>query len=138
MRTFKIVLADDHPPMRQILKRILSESKEIEVVGEMADGMELLNFLSERAALPDMAILDVSMPKLQGIEATRRIKELFPAVKILILTVHKEREYVSQAFIAGAEGYLLKEEANTRLFTAIDTIRRGGIYKSPLLENSFN
>ena len=124
--------------MRQILKRILSESKEIEVVGKMGDGIELLDFLSHLPALPDLAILDVSMPKLQGIAVARRIKELFPTVKILILTVHKEKEYVFQAFVAGAEGYLLKEAANTELFAAIDTIRHGGIYTSPLLGSSFN
>jgi DNA-binding NarL/FixJ family response regulator len=80
-----------------------------------------------------MAIVDITMPNLGGIEATRRIKMTYPEVKVLILTIHKEQEYLDQAFSAGAEGYLLKEDANTELFSAIETIRQGGIYVSPLL-----
>jgi DNA-binding NarL/FixJ family response regulator len=80
-----------------------------------------------------MAILDITMPNLGGIEATRRIKMTYPEVKVLILTIHKDQEYQHQAFSAGAEGYLLKEDASTELFSAIETIRQGGIYVSSLL-----
>jgi DNA-binding NarL/FixJ family response regulator len=73
------------------------------------------------------------MPNLGGIEATRRIKMTYPEVKVLILTIQKDQEYLHQAFSAGAEGYLLKEDANTELFSAIETIRQGRIYVSPLL-----
>jgi DNA-binding NarL/FixJ family response regulator len=71
------------------------------------------------------------MPNLGGIEATRRIKTTYPSVKVLVLTVHKDNEYLKQAISAGAEGYLLKEEMGAELFTAIQTIQRGGVYMSP-------
>ncbi len=103
------------------------------MVGEAADGLELLNLLKMSKLTPHMAIVDITMPNLGGIEATRRIKMTYPDVKVLILTIHKDEEYLHQAFSAGAEGYLLKEDANTELFPAIETIRQGGIYVSPLL-----
>ncbi len=136
METFKIVLADDHATMRRILKEILSEDKEFEVIGEAEDGQELLRFLNDCPVLPDMAIVDISMPGLHGIEAARLIKKLYPSVKVLMLTMHREREYVFQALHAGVEGYLLKEEANTNLFTAIHSIRVGKTFKSALVNNS--
>jgi len=80
-----------------------------------------------------MVILDISMPNLRGIEATREIKMIYPDMKVLILTMHKNKEYLYHAISAGAEGYLLKEDADTELFSAIKTIRQGGIYISPLL-----
>jgi DNA-binding NarL/FixJ family response regulator len=119
-----------------MVKTILSEEEEMEVIGEVEDGLSLLKFLVDSSVLPDLAIIDVSMPKLQGIEAARRIKKLFPGIKVLLLTVHREREYVSQAFLAGAEGYLLKEEANVGLIAAIDSIRHGRVYKSTFVNNS--
>ena len=131
--SYQILLADDHEVLRKILKRILAERGDLEVIGEAADGLELLDLLETTESTPQMAIVDVNMPGLGGIEATRRIKMVYPDVKVLILTIHKEREYIEQAFSAGAEGYLLKEDANTELFLAIETIRRGEIYVSPLL-----
>lgn len=119
--------------LRQLLKRILAESGDLEVAGEAADGLELLNLLKRDTLTPDMAIVDITMPNLGGIETTRRIKMTYPEVKVLILTIHKDEEYLRQAFLAGAEGYLLKEDANTELFSAIETIRHGGTYVSPLL-----
>ena len=123
--------------MRQGLRRMLEGKSDLEVIGEAADGLELLNLLKMSKLTPHMAIVDITMPNLGGIEATRRIKMTYPEVKVLILTIHKEKEYLRQAISAGAEGYLLKEDANTELFPAIETIRRGGVYVSPLLsENS--
>ncbi|HYK91804.1 MAG TPA: response regulator transcription factor [Acidobacteriota bacterium] len=133
---FRIVLADDHPSVRQIVKAILAEDKEMEVIGEVEDGFALLRFLGDLPTPPDLAIVDISMPKLQGIEVARRIKLLYPSIKILLLTVHQEKEYLSQAFRAGVEGYLLKEEANTSLFTAIQSIRSGKTYQSPLVNDN--
>jgi len=130
---YRILLADDHDVLRQSLKNILTGSGDLEVVGEAADGLELLNLLKMSKLTPHMAILDITMPNLGGIETTRRIKMTYPEVKVLILTIHKDEEYLHQAFSAGAEGYLLKEDANTELFSAIETIRQGGIYVSPLL-----
>ncbi len=134
--TFKIVVADDHPAMRHMVKMILSEDEEMEVIGEAGDGLALLNLLSTSRVLPDLAIIDISMPVLQGFETARRIKLLYPDIKILLLTIHEEKEYVSQGFLAGAEGYLLKEEAETCLLTAIDCIRRGNTYRSLIANNS--
>ena len=131
--SYRILLADDHEVLRQILKRMLAERGDLEVVGEAADGLELLNLLKIGKLTPHMVIVDITMPNLGGIETTRRIKMTYPEVKVLILTIHKEQEYLDQAVSAGAEGYLLKEDANTELFSAIETIRRGEIYVSPLL-----
>jgi len=125
------VLADDHILVRQGLKRILGGMADLEVIGEAGDGLQLLKLLEKIA--PHMILLDISMPNLRGIEAIRAIKTLHPEAKILILTMHKDKEYLYQAISAGANGYLLKEDADTELTTAIDTIRRGKIYISPLL-----
>jgi DNA-binding NarL/FixJ family response regulator len=130
---YRILLADDHEVLRKSLKNILAGSSNLEVVGEAADGLELLNLLKMSTLTPHMAIVDITMPNLGGIETTRRIKMTHPEVKVLILTIHKDQEYLDQAFSAGAEGYLLKEDANTDLFPAIETIRQGGIYISPFL-----
>jgi DNA-binding NarL/FixJ family response regulator len=131
MHPYRIVLADDHIMLREGLKRIIKEVDDIEVVGEASDGLELLDLLKKLAV--HMVILDISMPNLRGIEATREIKMIRPDVKVLILTMHKNKEYLYHAISAGAEGYLLKEDADTELITAIERIQRGGNYISPLL-----
>jgi DNA-binding NarL/FixJ family response regulator len=131
MEPVRIVLADDHILVRQGLRRILEEMADLEVIGEAGDGLELLKLLQEIA--PQMILLDISMPNLRGIEAIHEIKAVHPEVKILILTMHKDREYLYQAVSAGANGYLLKEDAYAELSAAIETIRRGKIYISPLL-----
>jgi DNA-binding NarL/FixJ family response regulator len=125
-------LADDHKVLRQNLRSILIGSGDLEVVGEAADGLELLNLLKTCKLTPQMAIVDITMPNLGGIEATRRIKMTYPDVKVLILTVHKDEEYLRQAISAGAEGYLLKEDMGAELFSAIQTIQQGGLYLSPI------
>jgi DNA-binding NarL/FixJ family response regulator len=130
---YRIVLADDHKVLRRTIKMILAGRGGLEVVGEAADGLELLNLLKMSTLTPHMAIVDITMPNLGGIETTRRIKMTYPDVKVLILTIHTDKEYLDQAFSAGAEGYLVKEEASNELFSAIETIRQGGIYVSPLL-----
>lgn len=129
MNSYHIILADDHVLLRQGLKRILEKMPDLEIVGEAGNGLELLNLLNKLA--PQMIILDISMPNLRGIEAIHDIKIIHSQVKILMLTMHKEREYLYQAICAGAHGYLLKEDADKQLFMAIETIRRGKIYLSP-------
>jgi DNA-binding NarL/FixJ family response regulator len=129
--SYRIVLADDHVMFRQGIKNIVEGEKGLEVVGETGDGLKLLELLKE--ATPDMVILDISMPSLRGLEATREIKMISPEVKVLILTMHRDKEYVYYAISAGAEGYLLKEDADTELFAAIEKIRSGDYYISPLL-----
>jgi len=130
-RPLSILLADDHVMFRRGVRRIIQGMDAVEVVGEASDGFELLELLKKTA--PDLVILDISMPNLRGLEATREIKIINPKVKVLILTMHKDREYLYHAFTAGAEGYLLKEDADTELLAAIDTLRQGGTYISPLL-----
>ena len=131
MSPYRIVLADDHVMFRQGIKNILERAEDLKVVGEAGDGLELLELLKKTTQ--DMVILDISMPKLRGLEATREIKVISPRVKVLILTMHKNKEYVYYAISAGAEGYLLKEDADMELFAAIEKIRQGGHYISPLL-----
>ena len=131
MDTYRIVLADDHFLIRQGLRRILEGKGDLEVVGEAADGLELL-FLLDKLR-PHLVILDISMPNLQGIETARQIKMNYPGMKILILTMHAEREYLYQAISAGVEGYLLKEDAQKELLLAIEKIRGGKGFLSPIL-----
>jgi DNA-binding NarL/FixJ family response regulator len=116
---------------RQGIKRLLGDMKGIEVIAEAGDGLELLSLL--RKARPQMVILDISMPRLRGLEAAKEIKTGFPHVKILILSMHKNTEYFYNALSSGAEGYLLKEDADKELFTAIEKIRKGERYVSPIL-----
>jgi DNA-binding NarL/FixJ family response regulator len=131
MKPYRIVIADEHILFRQGMKRIIDEMPETQVVGEANDGQEAIELVKK--LLPDLAILDISMPKLSGIEACREIRHLFPNVKILMLTMHKDREYLYQAISAGAQGYLLKEDSDEELFAAIGTIRKGAIYVTKAL-----
>ena len=131
MSPYRIVLGDDHTMFRQGIKNILEEAEDLEVIGEAGDGLNLIELLT--IATPDLVILDISMPNPGGLEATREIKMIFPDVKVLILTMHNDREYVYYAISAGAEGYLLKEDAGTELFAAVEKIRQGDYYISPLL-----
>ena len=131
MNSYRIVLADDHVMFRKGIKNILEGAADLEVAGEAGDGLELLEIIKK--ATPDMVILDVAMPSLRGLEAAREIKIISPKVKVLILTMHRDKEYVYYAISAGAEGYLLKEDADTELFKAIEKIRSGDYYISPLL-----
>ena len=138
MQPYHVILVDDHAAFREGLRKVLGERKDFRIVGEAGDGLELLDLLNLSKLLPRMVILDISMPKLSGIESARRIKMTYPDIKILILTIHKEEEYLQQAISAGAEGYLLKEDAHNQLFSAIETIRGGGVYVSPLLSNKYS
>jgi RNA polymerase sigma factor (sigma-70 family) len=128
-KPYRVILADDHILVRRGLKRILEEDPGLEIAGEVGDGLELLSILNKIE--PDLILLDVSMPHLRGIEAIPEIRQVHPEVKVLVLTMYKEEEYLHQAISAGANGYLLKEDAEGELFTAIDNIRRGKIYISP-------
>ena len=131
MNPYRIILADDHVMFRKGIMSILEKNKDFVVVGEAGDGLELLELLKQVTA--DMVILDISMPHLRGIEATEEIKMISENMKVLILSMHKDKEYVRSAISAGAEGYLVKEDADTELFTAIEKIRQEGRYLSPLL-----
>jgi DNA-binding NarL/FixJ family response regulator len=129
--SFCILLADDHVMFRRGVRKIIEGIHGVQVVGEAGDGFQLLELLKDTS--PNMVIMDISMPNLRGLEATREIKIVNPDIKVLILTMHKDKEYIFHAFSAGAEGYLLKEDADNELLSAIDTMRKGGTYISPLL-----
>ena len=131
MSPYRIVLADDHVLVRQGIRKLIEESPDLQVVGEASDGSELLELL--RNVKADLAILDITMPNISGIEATQRVKAIYPGLKVLILTMHKGRELLEHAIAAGANGYLLKEDAPRELLNAIKTIQQGEVYMSPLI-----
>jgi DNA-binding NarL/FixJ family response regulator len=131
MSPCRIVLADDHVLVRQGIRKLIEESPDLQVVGEASDGSELLELL--RNVKADLAILDITMPNISGIEATQRVKAIYPGLKVLILTMHKGRELLEHAIAAGANGYLLKEDAPRELLNAIITIQQGEVYMSPLI-----
>jgi DNA-binding NarL/FixJ family response regulator len=135
-RPYRIILADDHIMFRHGVRRIIGEVSGYKVIQEVNDGIELLR--SMKKSTPDMVILDISMPNLRGIEAAREIKMIYPGTKVLILTMHKNREFLYHALNVGAEGYILKEDADTELLSAIETIRQGAVYISPLLSGEVN
>jgi DNA-binding NarL/FixJ family response regulator len=124
--SYRVMVADDHVLFRQGMKKLIETMPGIEVIGEASDGLELLNLLGKLS--PDMVLVDISMPNLRGIEAAREIKALYPHTKVLILTMHKSKQYLYHAISAGAHGYLLKEDSDIELLAAIETIRGGGIY----------
>ncbi len=132
MGTYRIVIADDHRLVRHGLRMMIESCPGLEVAGEVDDGLELLKLLRRLTA--DMVLLDVSMPRLRGIEAVSEIRSLHPGIRILIVTMHKRREYIHHAFAAGVDGYLLKEDSDLELISAIETVRRGRKYLSPILQ----
>jgi DNA-binding NarL/FixJ family response regulator len=136
MDAYQIVMADDHALFRKGLKGLLETAPDLRVVGEAGDGHELINFLKSNKIHPQLIILDISMPNLRGIEAIREIRLICPKVKILIVTMHKDKEYLYEALSAGVDGYFLKKDADVELFSAIDKIRKGKVYISPHLSES--
>jgi DNA-binding NarL/FixJ family response regulator len=128
-KRIRILLADDHRMVRQGFKLILESQEDMEVVGETGNGREAVE---KAAALrPDIVVMDVTMPELNGIEATRRIREVAPHAHVLALSVHRDRVYVREMVRAGAEGYLLKESADTELLAAVRAVADGNSYLSP-------
>lgn len=126
----RILIADDHGVVRGGLRLLLDRQPGLEVVDEAGDGVEALErTLAQR---PDVAILDVSMPRLTGIQATREIKAHAPEVSVLVLSMHDDERYVFEALKAGASGYVLKREADVDLVDAVNAVRRG----EPFLTNA--
>jgi two-component system response regulator NreC len=128
MTPYRIVLVDDHVIVRQAIKEIIEKNDKLAVVGEASDGLELFGLLGQ--LVPELVILDISLPKIRGLEAAKKVKELYPQVKILILTVHNERDYLERAMSIGVDGYMLKDEGEQELFAAIQAIRQGKTYIS--------
>lgn len=129
MDKIRILLADDHPLVRSGLMKLLEPFKEFVVVGEAEDGEEAVALAKKLA--PDLVIIDLSMPRLNGIEATKLIQKVSPASRVLVLTMHENEEYVYQIFKSGAGGYLLKNTGREELATAIRAVSKGGKFFSP-------
>ena len=127
--SIRVLVADDHRIVREGLVRILAETGECEVVGEAEDGVRAVALAEELR--PQVAVVDVSMPRLSGIEAVRRIKEKLPRTAVLVLTVHDEEEYVVQMIKAGASGYLVKDSAGEELLDAVRALAAGETYFGP-------
>jgi DNA-binding NarL/FixJ family response regulator len=127
------MLTDDDSVLRKELKLFIGENPEIRICGEERNGLELMVYLYRlsraRQALPDLVILDISMPYLGGIETARQIKMLYPSVKILLLSIHSNKEYFEYAAAGGADGYLSKSGMDKELLAAIKTIRAGAFYR---------
>ena len=131
MDAYTIILADDHAMLREGIRKIIERIDDVQISGEVNDGLELLELL--KTSSPNLVILDISMPNLRGLEAIREIKKTYSKVKILVLTMHKKKEFLRQALRDGADGFLLKEDAGSELIRAVQTVRNGGKYLSPLL-----
>ena len=121
--TIRVLLVDDHAMLRDGLRALLESHKDIEVVGEADNGLTAIDLVRE--LLPDIVVMDVAMPIMNGVEATRRIKKLHPACQVLVLTQYDHREYVLPLLEAGTDGYILKKSAGEQLVTAIRAVCAG-------------
>lgn len=128
-RKITILLADDHSMVRQGFRRILESQPDMEIVGEAGNGREALEQAAKLA--PDVVVMDVAMPELNGIEATRRLMETTPRTRVLALSMHKDAVYVREILRAGARGYLLKDAVDVDFLAAVRAIARGEGYLSP-------
>jgi NarL family two-component system response regulator LiaR len=124
----RIVLADDHPLLRQALKDVLQKENTFEIIGEAADGEEAVKFASELT--PDVVIMDISMPNLDGLQATQQIKEKYPNVAVLVLTVHTDDECILEILKAGAAGYLIKSAFGDEVIHAVRAVATGDMVLS--------
>ena len=129
MPKIRVLLADDHTVVRQGLRRILETDAEVEIVGEVGDGRAALNAV--RDLKPNVALLDISLPSLNGIEVTRQIAKDVPETNVLILSMHADDAYIRQSLKAGAMGYLLKDADDQDLLKAITAVSAGSSYFSP-------
>jgi DNA-binding NarL/FixJ family response regulator len=127
----KILLADDHETVREGLKAILNAQDDMEVVGEVADGQAAV--AQARALLPDVIVMDVSMPMLNGLKATETLARCCPDVKVIALTRHADDGYLQQLLQAGASGYVLKQSRAAELLQGIRAVARGGMYLDPAI-----
>ncbi|SDE33084.1 response regulator transcription factor [Sporomusa acidovorans] len=124
----KVLLADDHKLLRSGLKLLLQRNPGMQVVGEAADGEQTIQLFEQLQ--PDILLLDLSMPNMDGIECLKEIKSRYPEAKVIVLTMHEDENYIKRAMQAGASAYVPKSAADTDLFTAIEAVQAGGIYLS--------
>lgn len=129
--TVRVLLADDHGVLRGGLRTLLNEMPGYQVVGEAADGGEAVRLAEELR--PDLALLDISMPMMDGIEVTRALKARQPDVTVLILTVHEDEQLLREAIKAGAAGYVVKKAAQSELLSAMEAALRGDLYVHPAM-----
>lgn len=127
----RVLVADDHAILREGIKSLLAEHEEIEIVGEAADGVEAVEKV--RSLKPDIVLLDIGMPRMNGIEATRQITKEVPETRVLILTMHEDEEYIFPIFQAGASGYVLKRTAMSELVSAIRAVFQGHTILHPVV-----
>jgi DNA-binding NarL/FixJ family response regulator len=125
----RVLLADDHALVLEGFKKLLEEH--CQVVGSVEDGRSLLD--AAKRVRPDMVVMDISMPKLNGLDAARRLRKIVPQARLIFVTVHADQDYVNQAFKAGASAYLLKRSAGSELLQAIDAVMKGNYYVTSLI-----
>ena len=133
-KKIRILLADDHAVVRQGFGRILASEPDMEIVGEAATGHEAITLTEELQ--PDVVVMDVAMPELNGIEATRRLAASVPRARVLALSMHKDSVYVREILRAGAKGYLLKDAVDRDLLAAVRAVARGEGYLSPAVSEA--
>lgn len=129
VRKIQVLLADDHQLFREGLKRILNMESDLEVIGECGDGIQVLEFCNKRK--PDVVLLDINMPLENGVVATERLRDIFPDIKVIILSIHDDESYVFETLRKGASGYLLKDMEAESLVNAIRTVVEGHAYIHP-------
>ncbi|MBI5031152.1 MAG: response regulator transcription factor [Chloroflexi bacterium] len=129
MGKIRVLVADDHTIVREGVRLLLDAQPDIEVIGEAADGREAVNMI--RQFRPDLVVMDIQMPNLNGLEATREIKREFPQIQILALTMYESDEYFFQVLNAGASGYVLKKAASADLLSAIRAVHSGDVFLYP-------
>lgn len=133
MDRIRLLLADDHPLIREGFKSLLSKNERFDIVGIAENGKQLIELAG--TLLPDVILADINMPVVNGLEALDRISKLYPDIKLVILTMHEEREYIVHALRIGVHGYLLKSIERFDLEKAIISIVEGGKYFSPIVTN---
>lgn len=131
----RILLADDHVLIRHGIKNIIKKDEKFCVVGEVSNGKELIDFLENSEV--EMIILDISMPGIGGMEAISMVKTKYPLVKILMLTMHKNKQYFYNSMSAGADGYLMKDDSDKELLVALEKVLAGKSYISPYMADDF-
>lgn len=128
-KKLRILLADDHAVLRAGLKLLLNAEADIEVIGEASDGEEAIAQVN--TLMPDLLLLDLTMPKLNGVDCIEELMKIHPNLKILVLTMHDDEEYLRAVFSVGAKGYVLKKAADVELLSAIRTVARGEMFIYP-------